>query len=274
MKNEIKVLDLFSGIGGFSLGLERAGPFRTIAFCEQNKFCQAVLKKHWPDTPIYDDVRTIDTDGLGRIDIIVGGFPCQPWSQAGEQRGAEDDRDLWPEMARLVGELRPRWLVGENVRGFVNEPMGLERSLSDLARIGYETVPFIIPACAVDAPHRRDRVWIVAHRTGLGRQAGGAQAGWQERDGVIGFKCAANVADADSARLQGREQRQTFGESERASQPVAQRGENGGSQRWPTEPSVGRVAHGVPRRVDRLKALGNAVVPQVVTEIGKAILGQ
>ena len=293
------MLDLFSGIGGFSLGLESTGAFQTVAFCEQDKFCQAVLRKHWPNVPIYDDVRTIPTDRLGRVDIIAGGFPCQPWSQAGQQRGAEDDRDLWPEMARLVGELRPKYLIAENVRGFVNQRMGLERSLSDLEGIGYQAVPFIIPACSVDAPHRRDRVWIVANAVGkrqrekrhpksrrrisgassamadassMGRQAGGAQAGWQERDGVIGFKHATDVADGSGARARGREQRRASSESERASRPVAQRGQNGGSQRWATEPDVGRVAHGISRRVDRLRALGNAVVPQVVAEIGRAIL--
>ena len=129
--NEVKVLDLFSGIGGFSLGLERAGPFQTVAFCEQDKFCQAVLRKHWPDVPIYDDVRTIPTDRLGGTDLICGGFPCQPWSVAGEQRGAEDDRNLWPEMLRIIEAVQSRWIIGENVRGFVNEPMGLQRSLSD-----------------------------------------------------------------------------------------------------------------------------------------------
>jgi len=292
------VLDLFSGIGGFSYALERlcsAGAFQTIAFCEQDKFCQAVLRKHWPNTPIYDDVRTIDTDRLGRVDIIVGGFPCQPWSQAGEQRGAEDDRDLWPEMARLVGELRPRWLVGENVRGFVNQPMGLERSLSDLEGIGYQAVPFVIPACAVDAPHRRDRVWIIAHADSQGEPDGSVnertrpgqlvadadnakrrrgKIGGQIRHGqpLLHGEIRTTMADASEARLQGREQRQTFGESQRASRSIAQRGQNGGPQRWPTEPDVGRVAHGVSNRVDRLKSLGNAVVPQVVEQIGRAIM--
>ena len=132
MNEEIRTLDLFSGIGGFSLGLERAGPFRTVAFCEQDTYAQRVLKKHWPEVPIYDDVRTIDTDGLGRIDLICGGFPCQPWSVAGQQRGAEDDRDLWPSMVALIEDLRPQWVIGENVRGFINQPMGLQRSLSDL----------------------------------------------------------------------------------------------------------------------------------------------
>ena len=267
--NEIKVLDLFSGIGGFSLGLERAGPFRTVAFCEQ--------------------------------DLICGGFPCQPWSVAGQQRGAEDDRDLWPAMASLIEELRPRWVIGENVRGFVNQPMGLQRSLFDLETIGYQAVPFVIPACAVDAPHRRDRVWIVANAD-CGRQPGrgepeeqshktaptGEDVADADRAGQpAGEGCrednrdearhdagrsGADVADADDTRPQGCEQRQASREGAGSSHPATQRGEDDGRQGWLPEPDVGRVAHGVPRRVDRLKALGNAVVPQVVTQIGKAII--
>jgi len=234
----INVLDLFSGIGGFSLGLERAGPFRTVAFCEREPFPQAVLRKHWPDVPIYDDVRTIDTDRLGRIDLICGGFPCQPWSVAGQQRGAEDDRDLWPVMASLIERLRPRWVIGENVRGFVNEPLGLQRSLSDLESIRYSAVPLVIPACAVDAPHRRDRVWIVAH----------ANHARSQRHGRFN-----NGRDSAGEWIAGQS-----GESEPGT--------------WLSEPDVGRVAYGVSNRVDRLKALGNAVVPQVVEQIGKAIL--
>ena len=325
-KKNFAVLDLFSGIGGFSLGLEAAGAFQTVAFCEREPFCQAVLRKHWPDTPIYDDVRTIDTDRLGGIDLICGGFPCQPWSVAGQQRGAEDDRDLWPVMASLIEDIRPRWVIGENVRGFVNEPLGLQRSLSDLESIGYQAVAFVIPACAVDAPHRRDRVWIIAaqndadsdgerpHRAQFNEQreaepadgqkrfagqvrkvlAGRGDAGerdatslghsneqpsWGPKQNVDRKRRRGNaatasqdVADADDPRLQGGEQRRAFGESEGASRSVAQRREDAGPQRWATEPDVGRVAHGVPNRVDRLKALGNAVVPQVVTQIGRAII--
>lgn len=232
----MQVLDLFSGIGGFSLGLERAGPFRTVAFCEREPFCQAVLKKHWPNTPIYDDVRTIPTDRLGRIDLICGGFPCQPWSVAGQRRGAEDDRDLWPIMASLVEKLRPRWVIGENVRGFINEPLGLERSLSDLESIGYQATPFVIPACAVDAKHRRDRVWIIAHTNSNSEPDGSINEGTRSRE---------LVADININKYQ---------------------------QRWSTEPAVGRVVNGFPGRMDRLKSLGNAVVPQVVEQIGKAIL--
>ena len=244
----MRVLDLFSGIGGFSLGLERAGAFRTVAFCERDEFCQAVLRKHWPGTPIYDDVRTIDADRLGRIDLICGGWPCQPWSVAGQQRGAEDDRDLWPEMQRIVEAVQSRWIIGENVRGFVNEPMGLERSLSDLESIGYQAAPFIIPACAVDAPHRRDRVWIIANAAQLQRNGSGEYSKQSERQ-VSEFRgrCGEiSVADVGRTATECR--------------------------RWLAEPDVCRVAHGVPRRVDRLRSLGNAVVPQVVERIGRAIM--
>lgn len=252
MNDEITVHDLFSGIGGFSLGLESAGPFRTVAFCEREPYCQAVLRKHWPDTPIFDDVHTIATDELGRIDIIVGGFPCQPWSQAGEQRGATDDRDLWPEMARLVAELQPKWVIGENVRGFVSQSMGLKRSLSDLERLGYQAAPFVIPACAVDAPHRRDRVWIIAHANVDG-----------EPDGTVNEvpRSGQLVGDTNRSDCSGFNVSRFKGQARLAFR-----------SRWAVEPDVCRVAYGVSNRVDRLKALGNAVVPQVVAQIGKAIL--
>ena len=282
MNDEITVLDLFSGIGGFSLGLESAGPFRTVAFCEREPYCQAVLRKHWPDTPIFDDVRTIPTDGLGRVNIIAGGWPCQPWSQAGQQRGAADDRDLWPEMARLVAELQPKWVIGENVRGFVSQSMGLKRSLSDLESLGYQAAPFVIPACAVDAPHRRDRVWIIAHANVDG-----------EPDGTVNEKPRSGqlVANADSKRRNW--SAAEYGPCRR--EFVTGNGEAVGDtnrsdcsgfnvsrfkgqarlafrSRWAVEPDVCRVAYGVSNRVDRLKALGNAVVPQVVAQIGRAIL--
>jgi len=271
----MRVLDLFSGIGGFSLGLEGAGAFHTVAFCEREPFCQAVLRKHWPDTPIYDDVRTIPTDRLGDIDLICGGFPCQPWSLAGQRAGAEDDRDLWPEMAALVEVLRPTWVVGENVRGFVNEPMGLQRSLSDLESLGYEAAAFVVPACAVDAPHRRDRVWIVANANGERELSRSSQI--QKQNGKISEwhnranpDNAGNVADAYSVGSQGSGHEPREAGDAGAGQPLLMDEEVRGQ--WLAEPGVGRVAHGVPRRVDRLKALGNAVVPQVVEQIGRAIV--
>jgi len=155
----MKVGSLFSGIGGFDLGLERAG-FEIIWQVEIDPFCNKVLAKHWPNVKRFLDVKTVGSKELEPVDLVCGGFPCQPYSCAGKRMGAEDDRALWPEMLRIIQEVRPRWVIGENVAGFVN--MGLDNSISDLEREGYAVQAFIIPACAVNAPHRRDRVWIVA----------------------------------------------------------------------------------------------------------------
>jgi DNA (cytosine-5)-methyltransferase 1 len=157
------MLDLFSGIGGFSLAASWTNQIKTVAFCEIDPFCQKVLKKHWPDVPIFDDITRLRGDDIGTADIITGGFPCQPFSCAGKRRGKEDDRYLWPEMLRVISEARPAWVIGENVAGFIG--MGLDDCVSDLENQGYEVQAFVIPACAVNAPHRRDRVWIVANRS-------------------------------------------------------------------------------------------------------------
>jgi len=231
----LNVLDLFSGIGGFSIGLEKAG-MHTVAFCEIESYCRTVLRKHWPDVPIFDDIRTLTrTDVAEPIDLVCGGWPCQPWSVAGRQRGDQDDRDLWPEVRRIVEAFRPKWLLGKNVSGFVSNPMGLDRCFSDLEVLGYAARPFVIPAVAVDAPHRRDRVWIVAHTS-----ISGPQGPCQQQD-----------------------QRGAWPDSG---------GQFRGGSAWLPEPNVGRVANGIPNRVDRLKALGNAVVPQIPEIIGRAIM--
>ena len=188
-------LDLFSGIGGFVLAAEWVwgDEHEIVAFCEIDKFCQKVLKKHWPTVPIYDDVKELTLDHIiensrcsrleesqifdsnkpcrsdsvwkgidrGTIDLITGGFPCQPFSQAGKQRGREDDRHLWPEYLRIISEVRPRWVIGENVAGIIN--MELDQVLSDLAGESYSCEAIVVPACAVNAHHPRYRVWIIAH---------------------------------------------------------------------------------------------------------------
>ena len=164
----MKVLDLFSGIGGFSLGLERAG-METVAFCENDKFCQKVLAKHWPDVPIHNNIEELDgREYKGTVDLVCGGFPCQPFSVAGQQRGKEDDRALWPEMLRVIREVEPAWVIGENVSGIIH--MELDNVLSDLEGAGYSCQSFVIPACGVDAKHKRDRVWILAHTIGKRRR--------------------------------------------------------------------------------------------------------
>ena len=247
----LRVLDLFSGIGGFSLGLRMAGGFETVQFCEIDPYCQKVLAKNFPGVPIHDDIRSFQP-APGSADLICGGFPCQPFSVAGKQAGTADDRDFWPEMARVISAVRPTWVIGENVAGFVN--MELDRSLFDLEALGYACQALVIPACAVDAKHRRDRVWIVGY-TDSHRQP----------DGTVNVE-APWLSVVAHAGHSGREH-QRRAESERAEQPAAECG-----SRWLPEPGVGRVAHGIPHRVDRLRGLGNAVVPQVVEQIGRAII--
>lgn len=164
---------LFSGIGGFDLAAEYVG--WTNAFCcERDEFCQKVLSHHFPGSQLYNDVREFKADKyLGRIDVLSGGFPCQPFSGAGKREGSNDERHLWPEMRRIIGECKPKWVVGENVLGFAtwSDGMVLEESFSDLEAMGYAVESYIIPACGVNAPHKRDRVWIVAHTEHHGRLA-------------------------------------------------------------------------------------------------------
>ena len=276
----MKVLDLFSGIGGFSIGLEQAG-FETAAFCEIEDYPRAVLRKHWPDTPIYRDVKQLTGERLradGIIpDVIVGGYPCQPFSVSGRQRGEEDPRHLWPEVHRLIRELRPRWVICENVGGHIK--LGLDEVLATLEAEGYTVWPFIIPACGVDAPHKRDRVWIVAN-TDVDDRWRKSSTEPQERSprmehggssfGQFVGRASQDVADSDSDRLQGRTEEPLRGVRDLQGKPERSGAEfrNG----WPVEPSVGRVVDGLPRRSHRIKALGNAVVPQIVQAIGETII--
>jgi len=162
--SKLKILDLCSGIGGFSLGLESTGGFETIAFCEFDPFCQKVLNKHWPEVPIYNDLKEISKDeetirNIPEHDLICGGIPCQPFSVAGKQKGKEDDRHLWPYMFKIIEQKKPTWVIVENVGGFIN--VALDDVCLDLEAEGYATQSFIIPACGVEAPHRRDRIWII-----------------------------------------------------------------------------------------------------------------
>ncbi len=307
----MKVLDLFSGIGGFSLGLERAG-MTTVAFCEIEDYPQKVLKKHWPNVPIYNDVTELTydrlkSDGITNIDVITGGFPCQDISVAGKQAGiCEGTRSgLWSEVARLIDEIRPKYAIMENVTALISGGGGrwFGRVLGDLAEIGYDAEWHCIPASQLGAHHHRDRVWIIAYpditamRDERG-QAGVVDDGKEEsmghspsvhsngRQHQSEFSCQgpplrqsgrASERDVFSYSRGCRQQGQ--GESIHAQHPKAETiGEtiefsNGsGPEFWRIEPDVGRVANGIPKRMDRLKGLGNAVVPQIPELIGRAIM--
>lgn len=288
--NTLKVLDLFSGIGGFSLGLERAGGFETTAFCEINKSAQKVLKKHWPNVPIFEDVSTLKGEQLGTIDVICGGFPCQDISLAGKGAGLEGARSgLWFEFHRLIKEIKPSWVIAENVAALRSR--GLDQVLRSLAEIGYDAEWHCIPASAVGAKHTRDRIWIIAYpskqrcdewrsdreeRYVLCDAIGDAPQGKSEREGWE--RGASAPSEVNSAGLLADTNiigTQIQIEGQHASQQVLR----GTSEAWRTtvggfwsvEPSVGRVADGVSGRVDRLKQLGNAVVPQIPELIGRAI---
>jgi DNA (cytosine-5)-methyltransferase 1 len=192
----LKTLDLFSGIGGFARGLEATGFFSTTCFVEQDPYCQAVLKHHWPDVPVLGDIRNVQGPDLPtRPDVICGGFPCQPFSHAGKQRAQDDPRHLWPEMFRLIRECRPTWVVGENVIGLVQ--LGLDEVLSDLENEGYATRTFNIPACAVGAPHIRQRLWIVAHADSESEPDGAFDGNVRQRQ--LGFDFGGGEASSHGA---------------------------------------------------------------------------
>lgn len=234
----MNVLDLFSGIGGFSLGLERAG-MTTVAFCEYEPHARKILAKHWPEVPVHNDIRSLDgVQYRGTVDVVCGGFPCQPYSVAGKRRGSDDERDLWPQMLRVVSEARPSWVIGENSPNVLNLAFG--KIKADLEGIGYEVgEPLVIPACAVNADHRRARAWICAYSNAGRLQGGGAKA-------VSGFY----GIPVESAGIFP---------SERSRSSIS-------------EPRNLRSYHGVPKGVDRIKRLGNSLVPQIPEIIGRAIM--
>lgn len=367
----LQVLDLFSGIGGFSLGLETTGHFQTTQFVEKDAWCQKILAKNFPGVPIHDDIKTFK----GRkADIVCGGFPCQPFSVAGKQKATDDDRHLWPEMFRVIKEAQPEWVIGENVKNFISisEGMVFEQTCLDLESEGYEVQTFSIPAAGVNAPHQRYRVWIIGHKpanvsnshsieqygdkyaSGLHiREQSGLHSNSQEEWNKVRSeteRCSEvsgskeNLVNTNSIRCKhdkdteeeesfwwaetstqsggsdvayaydrrwvngesrpvvetqrektqgGHQSSQTFtNSSEDASNSSVERLQRHpkhetieteiphrlSSRRlniegqWHFEPNVGRVANGIPNRVDRLKGLGNAIVPQISYQLGMAIL--
>ena len=316
--DKLNVLDLFSGIGGFSLGLEATGGFETKAFCELDKYCKSVLKKHWPDTRQYDDIKELTydklrSDGIDTIDIITGGYPCQPFSVAGKQKGTEDKRHLWPEYFRLVKECRPTWVIGENVSGHIK--LGLDQVIEDLESEGYATRTFSISASSIGANHQRERIWIIANANNDGphteKRDETKQSSNRQKDGIpIGNGNSTNsdsnglLKDNSNIRPQStesigkdsgsirkdipREQHMAntnSGSEETLNQErvLGEQNTEGETERYPDgslqvhgqwnfEPNVGRVADGIPSRVDRLKSLGNSLVPQIPYYIGQTIL--
>ena len=276
----MKVLDLFAGIGGFTLGLERAG-FETVAFCEIEPYAQKVLAKSWPGVPIYDDVKTITaerlaTDGIG-VDVITGGFPCQDISVSGNQAGIQDGTrsGLWSECARLVREIRPKYAIFENVTNLLNGHGGdwFKRVLFDLSSVGYDAEWHCIPASELGAHHHRDRIWIVAYSghnesrrksERSSNQLINSAKAKKRPEARHGFTDSGEIlADTDSAQRQ------------RGCLSVGIQSQYAnivGASGWSVEPSVGRVANGIPFRSHRLKCLGNAVVPPIPELIGRAII--
>ncbi|MFA6131377.1 MAG: DNA (cytosine-5-)-methyltransferase [Patescibacteria group bacterium] len=343
----MKHLDLFSGIGGFALAVDRVYPNAEHTFCDNDKFCQAVLKKHWPQSKIYEDIRTLtnasseqsdkresenhrplknektnrstkevekrngtfsNTDTKRKlqsegseqkererfgdsIDLLTGGFPCQPFSQAGRRKGTDDDRYLWPEMLRVTREFRPTWVIAENVRGLAtwNDGMVLEQVCTDMESQGYEVQPFIIPAVSVNAPHRRDRIWFIAHREG------------ERNRGVAGEKCGIQKRKLEPSESQGCEIRgkgkRCLGEQdasdtdkgrvrryERESVEERSASRSDWERNWVEVAfQLCRVDDGLSAELDglkltkpahrreQLKAYGNAIVPQVAEMIMRAI---
>lgn len=224
---------LFSGIGGFDLGLERAG-FTVKWQCEIDEFCNRVLVKHWPNVARFRDVRECGAGNLEPVDLICGGFPCQPFSLAGQRRGTTDDRYLWPEMHRIIAELQPRWVLAENVPSIVN--LALDTVYTDLEAEGYEVGTVVIPACAVDAPHIRQRVWIVAHAAGdLWRTS--------RDDGSTAFdRGSPDVPNPDLARL---EERESVNRDDEQKRKAIER-----TDWWSVEPGICRVFDGLRNRMD------------------------
>lgn len=346
-------VDLCSGIGGFALGFEWAGLSKPVLFCDIEPWSRKVLAKHWPDVPIAHDVKELANDPARLVpdcDILTAGYPCQPFSVAGKQRGTEDDRHLWPFISQIIAHKRPAFCVLENVYGHV--ALGLDEVLADLEAQDYATRAFIVPACGVNAPHRRDRLWIIAHTNSQGEpdvtrfteegqrlvgnaeydgssaatvsakhgqdEARGAegQSASEQSEGASEPRHDANVGNTahngrNSGAAQAKRERaahqsdqsrpRLWGKSIGSGQNVADTDNEGSQGRlsgrqstewqgehgharcsgtahrqpakdwWAVEPPVGRVANGISGRVDRLKGLGNAIVPQIAMQIGLTI---
>lgn len=337
---KLKLLDLFSGIGGFSLGLESTGFFETIGFVEKDKFCQKVLKKHWSNINIEEDIRNVKGEKYA-ADIITGGFPCQPFSVAGKRKSTADDRYLWDEMLRVIREVKPRWVIGENVEGIVNinEGMVLRQVLNDLENEGFKSQCIIIPASGIGAWHQRKRIWIVAYSNNNGSyrsQRNATKQSSHEQKDRISFGDDQDVSNSSSQRSssqsigvnrelaeESRREKETRNQStlctssscsdvsnsecilphgcssttrnSNTKQSRLECNESGNRNKvwcetercseqtesrktwWQIESELCGVPHGVSTTLDkdrsnRIKALGNSIVPQIARQIGLSIM--
>jgi len=318
----LRHVDLCSGIGGFALGFQWAGLSVPVLFCDKDQFCQRVLAKHWPDVPIAEDVKELANDPTRLVpdcDIITAGYPCQPFSLAGKRKGEADDRHIWPFILEIVAQKRPAFCVFENVYGHLN--MGLDKVLFDLEAQNYASRTFIVPACGVDAPHKRDRLWIIAH-TNSHCEPDGTINEQQMVANTSRSKCSTGSKKPralSSLQKDGAKHDNTCGRSENVADTTSQRQQRQGSSRdssnstqrgkgqatefingsfgdkrqlesrmgdlvdgipsrldrfdgWEREPEdIPRVAIRVKDRVNRLKGLGNAIVPQIAQQIGETI---
>jgi DNA (cytosine-5)-methyltransferase 1 len=280
---------LFSGIGGFDLAAEWAG-WQNAFHCEWNEFGQKILKHYWPKAISYGDITKTDfTIHRGTIDVLTGGFPCQPYSLAGKRKGKEDERHLWPEMLRAIREISPTYIVGENVYGLVNWNGGLvfHEVQTDLEAEGYEILPVILPACAVGAPHRRERIWFVAYSnkctTGPSRTSERTFGSWsnnndepkewrEQTEQRFGYgNVFGNDTDPNNKGLQRSKKPGSIEESRQKRNKQPTRFFQPTWNKFPTQSPICGGNDGIPDRMDRIKALGNAIVPQVALQIFNAI---
>jgi len=301
----LKHVDLCSGIGGFALGFEWAGLSQPILFCDTDEWCRKVLNKHWPDVPIANDVKDLANDPtqIPDCDILTAGYPCQPFSLAGKQKGTEDDRHIWPYIHQIVAHKRPTWCIFENVYGHVT--LGLDQVLLDLECEGYASRAFVVPAASVDAPHRRDRVWIVGNAKHNGQFAATVRRSTlqasndnEERPDTSSqsqgtsrpsdsseVARGTDVPDTNAQRLQGDVGQGASGTQGTSTGHAAEQGGRVTQSRlggvadgipdWVDEPDdIPRISTGQKDRTNRLKGLGNAIVPQIAMQIGLTIKNQ
>ena len=288
----LKVLDLFSGIGGFSLGLESTGHFETIAFCEKDEFCQKVLQKNFKNIPIEGDVRNVKGEKY-KADVVTGGFPCQSFSIAGKQKGKDDERYLWDEMFRVIKEVQPRWIIGENVSNLINISNGeiLQGIHNDLESENYEVQTFNISASSQGAWHKRSRVWIVAANTKClgfskrskesekfkGEEASNKYINSNQRSQLSSTSNQVELSNTKSIRPQGHELQHNLENGKKLTEQLCKTDIKKQPTWWETESKLFGIPNGIcttmdKNRANRVKSLGNSIVPQIARELGKAII--